>query len=169
MGVRSRIGLFKRLYSWLGVLVLSVMVPACTVRFIAEHDAALEGKVLALRRDLRVFFVRLGTDAGTPEGRYELFADDYERIKILLRDIEAHAASLAQNRRTLSQVRLLMRSVEHLEAIHREGIAHRDVVHAIREQFEVALSALLALEGAKRCGAPTRGAAAAGTSDRPGA
>ncbi|MBU1689682.1 MAG: hypothetical protein KJ958_15090 [Gammaproteobacteria bacterium] len=144
--------IYRNVMRYLLALVLALSASACTVRLIADYDAATDKAVTALQREVETFFVKLANTAGTTAADYSRHRDFYERIKVDIAAIEVRVAAKPRNELTLEQIKLLRDSLSKLEEIHKEGIRDSKLVEHLRGQFNTAFVAILKLELTKQRG-----------------
>lgn len=70
----------------LGLLMLALAASGCTIRYVADYDAAAKAEILRVAKEVDLFWGRL---LDTPEDKrqYTNFKDDYNRIESDLRNL----------------------------------------------------------------------------------
>jgi hypothetical protein len=131
------------------LLLVSALVVGCSARYIAEYDPAIEGSARHLQASLDALFEDLSRTAGTPEGAYDRYADQYASIRFDLAALQHDASGQPRNEITSTSLSLLEDNLNLLEAAHREGLG-RSEVPVLRKLFDAQLGTILELETAKK-------------------
>ncbi|MEL6820448.1 MAG: hypothetical protein AAFP70_01705 [Calditrichota bacterium] len=134
------------------LFLFGLLVSACTPQLISTYDEKVENSLMELHGKLETFFIEMEDIAGTPAADYMLHKGFYDDLQFNLSYLSIRCRAKLNNEKTVEQLELLESSLKSLEEIHKEGIASYELVRTLREQFNIALTAILQLELAKKRG-----------------
>jgi len=134
------------------LILVGLISTACTPQLISTYDEKVEDSLMELHGKLETFFIEMEDIAGTPAADYALHKGVYDDLQYNLSYLSIRCRAKLNNEKTVEQIELLESSLKNLEEIHKEGIASYELVRTLREQFNIALTAILQLELAKKRG-----------------
>jgi hypothetical protein len=112
----------RRLFIVLAAVVLLAASGCATAP--ALTDPQLQNGIAGLQQKVEAFLNVLGRVAGTPSAAYEQHAEFYGDIRADMRDLRTRAAASPA---TLTALDALQKSVDQVEAMHRDGIGAAEV------------------------------------------
>ena len=133
-------------------IVVFALAGGCIFRTIAPYDDRVARGLHDLESRVTSFFDDMQSQAGTPNGSWESFADCYDAIRGDLALVRVQAAARDHNELTLRSLDLLKASVDDLEAMHQTGVTSREIA-IVRSLIETQMRMLHELERGKK-GAP---------------
>ena len=139
-------------YQWLIVLFCVLTLTGCSVKLISSYDERTDQNVTALQKKVATFFVKVGSQVGLPECKYDNHVNFYQETKVDISAIEMRARAIPKNEITIEQVQLLKSSLNSLEQLHQLDCFTENQVINLQSNFDTHLTAILKLELAKKRG-----------------
>jgi hypothetical protein len=89
------------------ILISAVLLSGCTVKYVAEYDAAIKDEIVVIAKKVDLFW---GTLLDTPEGerQYDNFKDKYNEIETDIRGLHMKNEIRALNKLSTKQVKILL-------------------------------------------------------------
>ncbi|MGH1362767.1 MAG: hypothetical protein ACRBF0_04365 [Calditrichia bacterium] len=131
---------------------LLLVLSSCTPQLISTYDEKVENSLMDLHGKLETFFIDMEDKVGTPAADYFVHKEFYNDLKLNLSYLSIRCRAKSHNERTVEQLELLEKSLHNLEEIHKDGIATYELIRTLRDQFTIAMTAILQLELAKKRG-----------------
>lgn len=142
----------RRFLPALLVAIYALLLAGCpTVRFVSDYDAEIDRGVTAFQKQAERHLAGLERVLGTPAADYARYTEFYDGVKIDLAVLRYRAALAPRNEITVQQLDRLIRQVELLEELHREGLAANDLP-PVRTALSVSCNAIIKFELAKKRG-----------------
>ena len=141
-----------RIYSFLVCLLFIFPLASCQIQLIAKYDETTDKAVTALHRKTENFLTQFQENIHTPAWSYSNKKDFYREVRVDISAIKVRAGALAQNTHTIKQLEILSKQFNLLENLHMKNSLNPISIGNIRNSFEVAFTAILKLEMAKRRG-----------------
>lgn len=119
----------------LGLLMLALSVPGCTVRYVADYDAEVKAEILRIAREVDLFWGRL-LDTPSGERQYANFQADYNRIESDLRNLVMRNEIRPLNRLSTEQSQIALDLWIGDKSSHKENDTISDfIARRHRQQF----------------------------------
>jgi hypothetical protein len=142
-------------FGFVMVAILTVVMSACSVRFISDYDETTDRSVTELQRKVETFLVKMENTAGTSEGEYVNNKAFYDDVKVALSAMRVRAAAMPKNELTVQSIDLIEENIENLRQLHErrgeKGLS-KALVEPIRTAINAQFTAILKLEFAKKRG-----------------
>lgn len=133
------------------VALLCAVAGCASIRLIADHDEQAVQMASEIHWKIETHLVYLERHLDMEGAKYEYHTEFYDEIRVDVRSLRVRAAAQPKNEVAVQQIDLMLRNVDLLEQMHRQGLAPNDVV-PLRAAFETAATAFLRLELAKKRG-----------------
>ena len=129
-----------------------LLVASCTsIRLISEYDEITDKAVTALQEKVATFFVKIGDEVGTNQGRYENYKQFYQNAKVDLNILKSRADAIDKNKIVQEQIAELTKMINNLEMLHKIGFSNSEQIMALQQPFNAAFTAIIKLQlGLKR-------------------
>ncbi len=142
--------------AYLVPLVALLALAGCAgINLISRYDEQTDTGITAFHQKISGHLDHLARDAGKPEAAYAANQSFYDGARQDLRAIQFRAGALPHNGQTIEQLKLLSRSLDDLEQLHRmkgeSGIPAEDTA-PIRDVFDTSCQWILRFELAKKRG-----------------
>jgi hypothetical protein len=122
-----------------------------SVKLIADYDQRIDEGVTALHKQTETFLVSLERAGSGSSGQFTNCVGFYDQVKVELSALQVRADSVALNRQTSEQLRLLRDSFNQMEKMHSgSGTLSPIVISETRKQLHHGFVAILTLEVAKK-------------------
>jgi hypothetical protein len=142
----------RRLLPTLLIAVYALLLTGCpTVQMVSDYDAEIDRGVTAFQKQAERHLAGLERVLGTPAADYARYTEFYDGVKIDLAVLRYRAALAPRNEITVQQLDRLIRQVELLEELHREGLAANDLP-PVRTALSISCNAIIKFELAKKRG-----------------
>lgn len=140
--------LWRGLAALLGLLLLA----GCfTVQFVSDYDEEIDRGITAFQKQIERHLAVMERGLGTPAADYAQSEAFYDAVRIDLGLLRTRADLDPKNAITVQQIDLLIRNVDRLAALHREGLAANDLP-PLRTAFTTSCTAIIKFELAKKRG-----------------
>lgn len=134
----------------LGILI--VVLSACGhVRLISDYDEITDKTVTALQEKVSAFFVKVESDIGTDQAKYENHKQFYQDAKVDLNTLKVRADAIEKNKIVQDQIAALTSMIDNLEKLHKIGFFSVEQIEPLKQPFNSAFTAIIKLQlGLKR-------------------
>ena len=134
----------------LGILI--VILTSCGhIRLISDYDEITDKTVTALQEKVSTFLVKIESEIGTDEAKYENYKQFYLDAKVDLNTLKVRADAIEKNKIVQDQITALTSMIDSLEKLHKIGFASTEQIEALKQPFNSAFTAIIKLQmGLKR-------------------
>jgi hypothetical protein len=143
---------FSRSFFYFVALVLTLAVPGCGVKFVADYDELTDKSVTELQRKVESFLVDIERKVGTDDATYSNNTGFYDEVRVDISAIRVRAAAREKNEITLEQLDLVQENLDNLEKLHQLGFKSPEEIEPVRKAFNASFTAILKFELAKKRG-----------------
>lgn len=141
-----------RLFLAGSLLALAYLLASCSeVKFISDYDENTASAVIQLHGQVEQFLLKLEKTAGKPEGSHGVLEESYDHVRLALSDLHLRCAAREKNDLQVQQIDLISKNWDSLEQLHKLGLT-AEQIPPLRTAFNVAFTAVLRLENAKKRG-----------------
>ncbi len=131
---------------------LLILVTSCSsIRLISEYDEITDKAVTAFQEKVSKTFVKLESEVGTDQVKYENYKQFYQEAKVDLNTLKIRADAIDKNKIVQEQIVELTKMLDNLEKLHKTGFSSIDQIKPLKQPFNSAFTAIIKLQmGLKR-------------------
>lgn len=140
----------RKIPVFLSIIIL--FLSSCSsIRLISDYDEITDKTVTALQEKVTMFFVKMESEIGTDQAKYENYKQFYQDAKVDLTTLKIRADAIDKNKIVQEQVAELTNMLGNLEKLHKIGFNSPELVKPLEQPFNSAFTAITKLQlGLKR-------------------
>lgn len=132
------------------VLLLSLLLSACSVKLISLYDATLVRNLNQIQTQTYNLLLEVKQNIGSHKASYKRYIKQYTQIDAEMMTLISYVKTVPKSGITIKQLTVLQQSLDDLKHLHQLGFANIKEVDVIQQTLDDDFSAIYSLQNVKK-------------------